>query len=151
MQVVVCWREKSWWSLFLSNGLAASASRDGGCCHCCWENNLIEVSHGLPLMFPTTAAPKRYYVRSDRNITYIHGVLALCGFCYCDFHYYNFSKPFQKYLAYAIFGIIPSVLQFFVQNSPPAFLHYWNGPFPAENDHVTRLLSLLAYYLIGSS
>ena len=45
---------------FLSNGLAASASRDGGCCHCCWENNLIEVSHGLPLMFPTTAAPKRY-------------------------------------------------------------------------------------------
>ena len=24
---------------FLSNGLAASASHDGSCCHCCWENN----------------------------------------------------------------------------------------------------------------
>jgi hypothetical protein len=45
---------------FLSNGLTASASRDRGCCHWCWENNLIEVSHGLPLMFPTTAAPRRY-------------------------------------------------------------------------------------------
>ena len=62
MQVVlVCWREKSWWSLFLTNGLAASRSRDRGCCHHrpaaarCWENNLIEVSHGLPLMFPTAA------------------------------------------------------------------------------------------------